>query len=129
MVEMELYEIRIDETNQEQVIVLKERYGERTLPILIGIFEAQAIQIKVSNITLPRPLTHDLLVSVIGALGGVVDRIVINSLKENTFYARLIFKSADGMLDVDARPSDAIALALRLEVPIFVEEEVLTQVA
>lgn len=129
MVEMELYEIRIDETRQEQVIVLKELDGEKLLPILIGIFEAQAIQIKISDLKLPRPLTHDLMVSVIDTLGAVVERILINDLRENTFFARIVFQMDGETLDVDARPSDAIALAVRLDVPIFVEESVLEQVA
>lgn len=129
MVEMELFEIRIDETRQEQVIVLKELEGEKLLPILIGIFEAQAIQIKISDLKLPRPLTHDLMVSVIDTLGAEVDRILINDLRENTFFARIVFTLNGETRDVDARPSDAIALAVRLDVPIFVEESVLEQVA
>ena len=128
MVEVDLYEIRIDETMQEQVVVLKEKYGERFLPIVIGFFEAQAIQIKVSEVELPRPLTHDLLASMISALGAEVDHILISNLVKNTFYARVYCNRNGGTVDVDARPSDAIALAVRTGVPIYVNEEVLTQV-
>lgn len=128
MIEFELFEIRIDETMQEQIVVLRERNGDRTLPIVIGFFEAQAIQIKVSNMKLPRPLTHDLLASVIRALGAEVQHILVNKLEENTFYARIVFSRNGDTIEIDSRPSDAIALAIRVGVPIFVEEEVITQV-
>jgi hypothetical protein len=124
MIEMELFEIRIDETSSEQVIVLKEMNGERLLPIVIGMFEAQSIHVKINNVQLPRPLTHDLLGRVIDALGGTLQRIVVNDLEQNTFYARLVLQSNNGEIEVDSRPSDAIALAIRSEVPIFVEEVV-----
>lgn len=130
MVEMELVEIRIDETSSEQVIVLKEKQGQRFVPIVIGMFEAQSIHVKINNIQLPRPLTHDLLMGVIEALGAVPLRIVVNNLEHNTFYARLVLQTQDGgEVDVDSRPSDAIALALRAEVPIYVEEDVLAQLS
>ena len=130
MVEMELVEIRIDETSSEQVIVLKEKQGQRFVPIVIGMFEAQSIHVKINNIRLPRPLTHDLLMGVIEALGAVPLRIVVNNLEHNTFFARLVLRTRDGEeVDVDSRPSDAIALALRAEVPIYVEEDVLTQLS
>ncbi len=130
MVEMELFEIRIDETSSEQVIVLKEKEGQRLLPIVIGMFEAQSIHVKINNIQLPRPLTHDLLMRVIEALGARPLRIVVNNLEHNTFYARLVLQTQDGgEADVDSRPSDAIALALRAEVPIYVEEDVLAQLS
>jgi len=128
MIEFELFEIRIDETMHEQIVVLKERHGERTLPIVIGFFEAQAIQIKVSEVELPRPLTHDLLASVIQALGAEVTHIVVNKLEKNTFYARIIFSRNGDTIEIDSRPSDAIALAVRVQVPIYVEEEVISQV-
>jgi bifunctional DNase/RNase len=128
MVEFELFEIRIDETMQEQIVVLRERNGSRTLPIVIGFFEAQAIQIKVSDVELPRPLTHDLLASVIRALGAEVEHIIVNKLEKNTFYARIVFSRNGDRIEIDSRPSDAIALAIRVEVPIFVEEDVITQV-
>jgi len=111
--EMELSEIRIDETSHEQVIVMKEKAGVRLLPIVIGMFEAQSIHVKINEIKLPRPLTHDLFLGI----------------RENTFYARLWLETSSGEVDVDARPSDAIALAIRAEAPIFCEEHVLDQLS
>ena len=129
-VEMEVSKIRIDERRGEQVIVLKERTGTRLLPIIIGISEVTAIKMKISGIQPPRPLTHDLLRNTILQLGAKLDRVVINKLEFNTFFAKLVIKTKEGKLeDVDARPSDSIALALRAEAPIFVAEEVLNQVA
>ena len=129
-VEMEVSRIRIDERRGEQVIVLKEKTGNRLLPIIIGISEVTAIKMKISGIQPPRPLTHDLLNSTIVQLGATLQRIVISKLEFNTFFAKLILQSKDGALhEVDARPSDSIAIALRAEAPIFVAEEVLNQVA
>jgi len=127
MVEMELFEIRIDETSNEQVIILKEKDGGRLLPIVIGMFEAQSIHVKINDVQLPRPLTHDLLANVITQLGATLTRIVVNDLEDNTFYARLHLQTDSGEADVDSRPSDAIALALRVDAPIFCEEHVLTK--
>ena len=130
LVEMEVSKIRIDERRGEQVIVLKERSGNRLLPIIIGISEVTAIKMKISGIQPPRPLTHDLLRDTITQLGARLDRIVINKLEFNTFFARLVLQTKEGALEeVDARPSDSIALALRAEAPIFVADEVLNQVA
>lgn len=130
LVEMEVNRIRIDERRGEQVIVLKERGGNRLLPIIIGISEVTAIKMKISGIQPPRPLTHDLLRNTILQLGGKLQRIVISKLEFNTFFAKLILQTKEGATeDVDARPSDSIALALRAEAPIFVAEEVLNQVA
>ncbi len=130
LVEMEVSKIRIDERRGEQVIVLKERSGNRLLPIIIGISEVTAIKMKISGIQPPRPLTHDLLRNAITQLGGHLERIVINKLEFNTFFAKLVLLTKEGALEeVDARPSDSIALALRAEAPIFVADEVLNQVA
>lgn len=129
-VEMEVSRIRIDERRGEQVIVLKERNGNRLLPIIIGISEVTAIKMKISGIQPPRPLTHDLLRETITQLGAQLTRIVINKLEFNTFFAKLIVRTKEGETrEVDARPSDSIALALRSDAPIFVAEEVLDQVA
>ena len=129
MVEMELSRIRIDEKRGEQVIVLKERGGQRTLPIVIGIMEATAIKMKVSNFQPPRPLTHDLLHDVIQALGSKLDRVVIVKLEGNVFYARLVLGNSHGQaIEIDARPSDSVALALRAGSPIYVEEQVFQQI-
>lgn len=127
---MEVNRIRIDERRGEQVIVLKERSGNRLLPIIIGISEVTAIKMKISGIQPPRPLTHDLLRNTISQLGGKLQRIVISRLEFNTFFAKLILQTKEGAVEeVDARPSDSIALALRAEAPIFVAEDVLNQVA
>ncbi|MCM8812676.1 MAG: bifunctional nuclease family protein, partial [Candidatus Omnitrophica bacterium] len=93
-------------------------------PIIIGVAEAAAIKMRVSNVQPPRPLTHDLLNNIIVALGGTLERVVINKLEGNTFFARLFIRRGDDAMEVDARPSDSIALALRAEAPVFVEEEV-----
>ena len=130
LVEMEVSKIRIDERRGEQVIVLKEREGSRFLPIIIGISEVTAIKMKISGIQPPRPLTHDLLRDTIIQLGATLQRIVITRLELNTFFAKLILQTKEGEFkEVDARPSDSIAVALRADAPIFVAEEVLNQVA
>jgi bifunctional DNase/RNase len=130
LVQMEVSKIRIDERRGEQVIVLKERGGNRFLPIIIGISEVTAIKMKISGIQPPRPLTHDLLKNTIAQLGATLQRIVITKLEFNTFFAKLILQTKEGDLrEVDARPSDSIAIALRSDAPIFVAEDVLNQVA
>ncbi|MBI4003935.1 MAG: bifunctional nuclease family protein [Candidatus Omnitrophica bacterium] len=130
LVQMEVSKIRIDERRGEQVVVLKERNGNRVLPIIIGISEVTAIKMKISGIQPPRPLTHDLLQDTIAQLGATLARIVITKLEFNTFFAKLILQTKEGALhEVDARPSDSIAVALRADAPIFVSEEVLNQVA
>jgi len=130
LVQMEVSKIRIDERRGEQVIVLKEKGGTRFLPIIIGISEVTAIKMQISGIQPPRPLTHDLLRSTLAVLGATLQRIVITKLEMNTFFATLVLQAKDGSRqEVDARPSDSIAIALRAEAPIFVAEDVLTQVA
>ena len=129
LVLMEVNKIRIDERRGEQVVVLREHSGTRMLPIIIGISEVTAIKMHVSGIQPPRPLTHDLLSSTIHELGASLDRIVITKLEANTFFAKLLLRTKEGAIaEVDARPSDSIALALRAAAPIFVADEVLQQV-
>ena len=128
MVEMELTRILIAETRDGQIIVLKEKNGTRACPIVVGYFEAAAIDRHVKEIPMPRPLTHDLLSAVIKAFGGTLERVVINDLRDNTFFGRLIIRCDGEILDVDSRPSDAIALAVKNGAPIFVEEHVLDEV-
>ncbi len=129
LVEMEINKIRIDERRGEQVIVLREKQGQRLLPIIIGISEVTAIKMHISGIQPPRPLTHDLLQSTIAELGAALDRVVITKLESNTFFAKLMLRTKEGQfVEVDARPSDSIALALRAEAPIFVADAVLQQV-
>ena len=127
-VELVLNKIKVDESRNEQVIVLKEKEGKRMLPVVIGIAEVNAIKLKLSGIKPPRPLTHDLLVSIIENLGAQLKKVLIDKLENNTFYAKL-YLSVDHNKEVliDARPSDSVALALRAGVPIFVEEEVLKE--
>ena len=125
----ELAKIMIAETSEHQVIWLREKEEPgRTFPILIGLFEAVAIDRKIREVDTPRPLTHDLLANVISSLSGVVERIVVNELRNNTFYATLVVRQDGKVIEVDSRPSDAIALAVRLDTPLFVEESVIEQV-
>lgn len=128
MKQVELYKIIIDEKRADQVIILKEKGGDRQFPIMIGLIEASSIKMKLSNIQLPRPLTHDLLASTIEQLGAKIDRIFIDDIIEDTFHAKLVLIDRDGETQyVDARPSDSIALAVRTHAPIFVEDKVLDQ--
>jgi len=123
-VPVELARIVINEQSPEQVIVLREVGGRRQFPIVIGIFEAWAIDRKVKGIDMPRPMTHDLLANTIGEMGGILERVVINALDGSTFFARLGISQAGRSISVDCRPSDAVALAVRTGVPIFVNREV-----
>jgi len=126
MVEMELSRIVIDEKRHDQLIVLKEKNGERLLPIVIGLPEASAIKLKIGGFNPPRPLTHDLLHDTIKNLEASVDRIIIDRLEENTFHAKIILKTATGEFKtVDARPSDSIALAVRSHSSIFVDDQII----
>src|SRR3990167_6672623 len=128
MIEMILAKIKIDERRSEQIIVLKEKTGNRFLPVVIGISEVQAIKLKLSGVDLPRPLTHDLLLSSIQKLGGVVKQVVIDNLENNTFYAKLVITDSKGAeVVIDARPSDSIAIALRANCPVFIAEKVLDE--
>jgi hypothetical protein len=124
-VPVELSKILITELGEQQVIFLKERDGERTFPIMIGISEAMAIDRRLKGVSTPRPMTHELLANVIGALGGRLDKIVITDLVEHTFIARLHVRQNGREITIDSRPSDAIALGAALETPIYVEEAVL----
>ena len=127
-VEAELYEIRNDETLNEHIVVLREKDGsKRLLPIVIGLFEAQSIELRVHGVQLPRPLTHDLLASVIQSLDGEVDHIYVSNLEGGTFFGRIYVRRGNDLIDIDSRPSDAIALAVRVGVPIFVEDALLEQ--
>jgi bifunctional DNase/RNase len=126
MIQVELSRIIIDEKRQDQVIVLKEKDGERQIPIVIGFMEASSIKIKISGVDVPRPMTHDLLVNILQELGAQLVRVMIDKLVNNTFHAKLEIKAADGQLKtIDARPSDSVALAVRFKAPIFVADEVL----
>src|SRR6201997_209806 len=125
---MELKRIVINEVHDQQVIMLREVDGERSFPIVIGIFEATSIDRRVRGIQSPRPLTHDLLASVIDNLGGDLQDIFISELSEHTYYAKLRIRKEGELIEIDCRPSDAIALAVAARVPIYVNEEVLNEV-
>ena len=129
MKEMELIRILMNEKRGEQMVVLKEKEGKRTLPIIIGIPEASAIKLKISGIRTPRPMTHDLLKNTIEQLGASLKKVIIDRLQENTFYAKLVLQDGKSKeILVDARPSDSIAVALRASCPIFASEDLLNQV-
>lgn len=125
MIEMIIDSIRMSLMNSQRVVILKEKEAERYLPIWIGPAEADSIAVKLQDVTVPRPLTHDLLRSVIDALGAVVISIIVNELRNDTFYAKIILNVDDEEMEIDSRPSDAIALAVRAKVPIYAEESVL----
>jgi bifunctional DNase/RNase len=128
-VQMELHKIIISEMQDKQLIWLKEVDGERKFTIVIGSTEALAIDRRLKGQTPQRPLTHDLLASVIETLGGKIERIEINDLQTGTFFARIHIRQNTRMLEIDSRPSDAIALGIATMVPIFVAEHVLEEVA
>lgn len=125
MIEMSIDSIRVSLMNYQRVVMLKEKIAERYLPIWIGPAEADAIAVKLQGVTVPRPLTHDLLRTVINTLGATINSIIVSDLKNDTFYAKIIFDVDGGQIEVDSRPSDALALAVRAEVPIYAEEVVL----
>ncbi len=124
-VEMKIKGLMIDPITQMPIIILRDPNSNAVLPIWVGIFEANAIALQIEKISTPRPMTHDLLRSIIKELKAAVTRIVICDLKENTFYAKIQIKSNGADITIDSRPSDAIALALRTESPIYVEDSVI----
>ena len=127
MIEVNIDSIRVSLLSQNRIVVLKEENSERFLPIWIGPFEADAITLQLQGMEAPRPLTHDLLRSVIETLGGEVMHIMISSLERNTYFARIVLDVNGDTVEVDSRPSDAIALAVRVQAPIYVAEEVMEQ--
>ena len=125
MVRMEIKGLLMDPVSNMPVVILRDTEKGHFLPIWVGIFEANAIALEMEKVSTPRPMTHDLLKNLLAELDAHVDRIVINDLRDNTFFARIHLTRGDSTLSVDSRPSDAIALALRSQAAIFVEEEVL----
>ena len=125
MVKMEIKGLLMDPVSNMPVVVLRDSTNGVFLPIWVGIFEANAIALQMEKISTPRPMTHDLLKNLLSELDAKVERIVINDLRDNTFFARIHLLRGDTRWNVDSRPSDAIALALRVDAEIFVEEEVL----
>jgi bifunctional DNase/RNase len=128
MIEVVISKIKIDERQDGQMIFLKEKEGERVMPLMIGISEVSAIKIKLSGVVMPRPLTHDLLSAMLKAFRAQCTRVVIDKLEDNTFFAKIYLKKeTNEEFSIDARPSDSIALALREGAPIFIEDEVLDE--
>jgi bifunctional DNase/RNase len=128
VVQMELTRIIISENTEQQIIFLREVEGERTFPIVIGLFEATSIERRVKQQPAPRPLTHDLLASAIELLGGELQDIYINELRDHTYYAKLRIRHDGELVEVDSRPSDAIAVAVTVDVPIYVAEDIIDEV-
>ena len=128
-VEMQLSRIIISEIHDQQIIYLREVDGERQFPIVIGIFEATSIDRRVKGYQTPRPLTHDLIVSIVEQLNGELDSVVISDLRDGTYFAELRVRREGELVEIDARPSDAIAVAVTCDppLPIFVNEEVLEE--
>jgi bifunctional DNase/RNase len=123
-VEMKVRGLALDPLSNMPIIILRDEEDKRSLPIWVGIFEANAIALELEKISTPRPMTHDLMKNLLEALDARVVKVEVNDLKENTFFAMIHVRIGDSEITVDARPSDAIALALRVAAPIFVEEDV-----
>ena len=127
LIAMSIKGLMLDPVSNSPIVVLKDDEEKFFLPIWVGIFEANAIALQLENVTTPRPMTHDLLRNMIAELNALVTRVVINDLRDSTFFAQIRLKTSEKMFEIDARPSDAIALALRTEAPIFVAKSVLDQ--
>jgi bifunctional DNase/RNase len=124
-IEMTIKGLMVDPVTNMPIIILRDEAGQRVLPIWVGIFEANAIALQIEKIATPRPMTHDLLKSAIHGLDATVERILITDLKDNTFFALIFLRHQGKVLQIDSRPSDAIALALRTGSPIFVDSDVI----
>lgn len=125
MIEMSIEGIRVSLMNYQRVVILKEKEADRYLPIWIGPAEAEAITVRLQDVAVSRPLTHDLLRDVMEKLGAQVDCVVVNDLEDDTFFARIMVSVNGEQIEIDSRPSDAIALAVRVQVPIFAEDTVM----
>jgi len=124
-VEMRIRGLLVDPVNNTPIVILKDANSDTVLPIWVGVFEASAIQMEIEQVSTPRPMTHDLIKNVLSGLDAHVHKVVVTELKDDTFYA-VIWMERDGrIISVDSRPSDALALALRVDCPIYVDEEVL----
>jgi bifunctional DNase/RNase len=124
MMELEIESIRVRQETKQRAIVLRVKESDLYLPIFIGHFEVEAIRLKLMDVEVPRPMTHDLLGSVIGNLGASVQRIIVSELKNDTFFAKIVVDYNGSSIEIDSRPSDALALAVRTNAPIFAEEDV-----
>ncbi len=125
MIPMSVDSIRVSLMNYQRVVILKERAGEQYLPCWIGEAEADALAVKMQGVTVPRPLTHDFVCTIARELGGTIKYVIINDLKNDTFYAKTIIDRGDQQIEIDCRPSDALAIAIRTGIPIFVHDEVM----
>ncbi len=123
--EMKIKGLTLDPMTNMPIIILRDLEGKRALPIWIGLFEANAIALEIENVATPRPMTHDLMVNILKILEARLTRVVVHDLKDNTFFASIVLEGKLGELTIDSRPSDAIALAVRCQAPIFVTQEVL----
>jgi bifunctional DNase/RNase len=124
-VEMKIRGLMMDPVTNMPIVILKDVASETVLPIWVGVFEANAIALEIEKVNTPRPMTHDLLKNVMTGLGASVRRVVVTDLKDDTFYAVIWAERDGGLISIDSRPSDALALALRVDCPICVDEEVL----
>ena len=129
LVQVAVQSLGLDRASNMPVVILQERDGERVLPIWIGPGEATAIAMELAEVKFPRPLTHDLLASIMGGLGGALQKVVISRVEENTYFAEMIIQRNGEVISVDARPSDSIAIALRLQADIFAHEALLERTA
>lgn len=127
MIKMTVRGIALDPLTNMPIIILKDADDKRALPIWVGIFEANAIALELEKISTPRPMTHDLIKNILDGLGASVQQVVVNDLKDNTFFAVIEITVNGNVVNIDSRPSDAIALALRVNAPIFVTEKVVTK--
>lgn len=125
MNEMEIDSIRVSLENYQRVVILKQKEGDRYLLIWIGTHEAEAIAVRLQDVQVPRPLTHDLLFNTIKDMGGAIEKIVVSGLQNDTYFAKISVRAGDKVIEIDSRPSDALALAVRANVSIFVEDEVM----
>ncbi len=124
---MELKRIIINEIHDQQIIMLNEVNGERAFPIVIGLFEALSIDRRIKGVQWPRPMTHDLICNIVDQLGGDLQDVFVNELREHTYYAKLRVRKDGEIIEVDCRPSDAIAVAVTAKVPIYVAEDVIAE--
>lgn len=127
MLEMKVKGLTLDPLTNMPIVILKDDNGKRALPIWVGIFEANAIALEIEKVTTPRPMTHDLIKNILEGLKAKVMKVIVNDLKDNTFYAQITLSLNGTETNIDSRPSDAIALALRVNAPIFVAEKVLKE--
>ena len=126
-IEMKIKGLMIDPVSQMPILILKDPNGDSVLPIWVGLFEANAIALQIEKVSTPRPMTHDLLKNVLGQLEASITKVVVTDLKESTFYAVIHLNHRGAVVTIDSRPSDAIAVALRTDAPIFVDQDVITR--